>query len=117
MRNRFSILIITFFAFSCSWSKADTIRHGAFTSLMIVDYAQTMKIADNPNDYHEHNPILGKHPSQAEVTAYFLTSYALVTALAVVLPTEIRPYLQYGAIGVEAAAVGNNLSIGLGFGF
>jgi hypothetical protein len=84
---------------------------------MAIDYAQTMKISDNPNDYHEHNPIIGRHPGREAVTIYFLTSYVLVTSLAVVLPTEIRPYLQYGAIGVEAVAVGNNLSIGLGFGF
>jgi hypothetical protein len=110
-------LCFFFLVNGCGWSKADIYRHGAFTALMAIDYAQTMKIADNPNDYHERNPILGNNPSRAEVTAYFLTSYAIVTALAVVLPTEIRPYLQYGAIGVEAVTVGNNLSIGLGFGF
>jgi hypothetical protein len=84
---------------------------------MAIDYMQTIKIADNTENYHENNPILGRYPSRTEVTTYFLTSYMIVTALAVVLPTEIRPYLQYGAIGVEAAAVGKNLSVGLGFGF
>lgn len=79
--------------------------------------AQTLRIADNPDDYHEHNPILGNHPSKSEVLAYFGVSYFVVTTAAIFLPPEIRPYLQYAVIGISAAAVGNNLSIGLGFGF
>jgi hypothetical protein len=76
-----------------------------------------MKIARNPNDYHEHNPILGSHPSEGAVTAYFLGSFLLTTGAAMALPEPYREYFQYGVIAVEGAAVANNFSIGLGFGF
>ncbi len=99
------------------WTRQDTYRHAALTTLMSVDYLQTMKIARNPDDYHEHNPILGKHPSEEEVTTYFISAYLLTTAAAIALPEPYREYFQYGVIGIEGVAVGNNLSIGLGFGF
>lgn len=98
------------------WTASDSYRHLAFTGLMVADYLQTMEIARNPDRYYERNPILGNHPSEGEVTAYFIGSYALVTAAAWALPEPYRDALQYVAIGVEAGAVANNFSIGLRFG-
>jgi len=99
------------------WSREDTYRQVAVTSLMMVDYFQTMEIARNPDKYHENNPILGEHPSEAEVTAYFLMSYAVTSGISIMLPDNFRPWWQYLIIGVEGGAVANNFSIGLGFGF
>ncbi len=99
------------------WTRGDTYRHAALTGLMAADYLQTLQIARNPDDYHECNPILGEHPSPEKVTAYFLSSYAIITAASYALPADVRPWLQYAVIGVEAGAVANNLSIGLTFGF
>ena len=87
------------------------------TTLFVADYLQTNEIADNPDKWHERNPMLGEHPDQKEVAVYFATSYAIVTAAAVLLNDPWREYWQYAVIGVEAAAVGNNLYIGLGLGF
>lgn len=98
------------------WTAGDTYRHATFTGLMMADYLQTLEISRNPDKYYERNPILGNHPSQGEVTAYFAGSYALVTGAAMVLPAPYRDALQYVAIGVEAGAVANNFSIGLRFG-
>ncbi len=51
------VVLIVFALFGCSWSNVDLVRHGAVTALMAIDYAQTMRIADNPDRWHEHNPI------------------------------------------------------------
>ena len=110
-------LISCFCVFGCSWSNADIARHAAFTGLMAIDMAQTLRIADNPDRWHEYNPILGDHPSKAEVCIYFATSYVMVTAGAAILDPPYRAMFQYLAIGVQAASVGNNYAIGLGFGF
>ena len=98
------------------WTAGDSYRHATFTGLMLADYLQTIEISRNPDRYYERNPILGNHPSEAEVTAYFIGSYALVSAAAVALPPPYRDCLQYLAIGVEAGAVASNFSIGLRFG-
>jgi len=108
--------IIAFSCAACSWSKADVTRHAALTGLMAIDMAQTLRIADDPK-WHEHNPILGDHPSRADVCIYFATSYAVVTAATAMLDTPYRAWLQSLAIGVQAVSVGNNYAIGLGFGF
>jgi hypothetical protein len=101
----------------CStWTRHDTIRQASFTALMAVDYAQTLRIADNPERWHEHNPIMGSHPSSRDVTLYFMGSYAVSTAVAMLLPPPYRAWWQYSAITVEAACVGNNYTIGLGWG-
>ena len=100
-----------------AWTRADTYRHAVLTTVMAVDYAQTMRIARNPDNYNEHNPILGKHPSELEVTGYFAAAYALSTVVATALPIPYRGYFQYIVIGIESVAVANNLSIGLGVGF
>lgn len=100
-----------------NWSKEDTYRQVAVTSLMAIDYMQTMEIARDPDNYHENNPILGNHPSEAEVTAYFLMSYAVTSGISLALPDNLRPWWQYLIIGIEGGATANNFSIGLGFGF
>ena len=99
------------------WTRDDTYRHAALTGLMAVDYAQTMKIAREPEKYWERNPILGKHPSEADVTMYFASAYAIKTGVAMALPPEYRKWWQYSMIAASAGCVGWNLSIGLGIGF
>lgn len=113
------VLIALLFSSGCAysqWTQEDTYRHAALTALTVVDYSQTMKIAREPERYHEHNPLLGSHPSAARVTAHFIGAYALATAAAFALPAPYRKYFQYVAIGVETGCVANNFTIGLGFG-
>jgi len=114
------LFVMSFFGCAASrkdWSKEDTYRQVAVTSLMAIDYMQTMEIARDPEKYHENNPILGEHPSEAEVTAYFLMSYAVTSGISLMLPDNFRPWWQYLIIGIEGGATANNFSIGLGFGF
>jgi hypothetical protein len=78
--------------------------------LMSVDYAQTMQIARNPNEYHEMNPILGKHPSPIKTTLYF-ASAAVVTYE--INQTKYGKYHTYFMVGMESAVVAHNFKIGL----
>ncbi len=43
-----------------------------FNVLQGIDMLQTLEIANN-DDYYEKNKILGKHPSEAHVVAYFIS--------------------------------------------
>lgn len=99
------------------WSKADTYRQSGVALMLTVDWAQTRKIAQNPDKYSEMNPVLGSHPSTGEVDAYFLTCAVAHTTVAMALPPKYREWWQYVFIGVQAVAVANNVSIGLGVGF
>jgi hypothetical protein len=99
------------------WTTADTYRQAGMLSLTMIDWAQTRKIAQNPDKYYENNPVLGKHPSTERVDMYFPICMAAHTAVAMALPTKYRKWWQYVFIGVEAGMVANNLSIGLGMGF
>ena len=100
-----------------TWTREDTYRQAAFTVLDVIDYSQTMNIAREPDKYKERNPFLGKHPSEAWVTGWFIGTYAVNTAIAMALPPEYRKWFQYISIGAEAGCVASNISIGLGFGF
>ena len=44
----------------------------AFNILQGIDMLQTLEIANNDN-YYEKNKILGRHPSEAQVIAYFIS--------------------------------------------
>lgn len=120
MRKLINLAILSLIVSGCTysqWTREDTYRQAAVTAVMTVDYMQTMKIAREPDKYHERNAILGKHPSELQVTGYFIGAYALTTLTAMALPEPYREYFQYVVIGVEGACVANNLSIGLGIGF
>ena len=111
------VFICLIFCGCSTWSRHDTYRHAALTAAFAVDYAQTMKVAREPENFSENNPILGDHPSEQEVTLYFATTYALTTATAMLLPPEYRKWFQYIIIGGQTAVIANNLHAGLGFGF
>lgn len=100
------------------WTRADTGRHAAFTVLWAADFAQTIRIADDPDRYHEKwNPFMGEHPSRRDVAVNFAVGYLGFTAVAAALPSPWREWWQYGGITVEASCVANNYMIGLGLGF
>lgn len=99
------------------WTKEDTYRQAAVVAVSAVDWMQTRKIARNPERYYELNPILGRHPSEAEVDLYFAASIAAHTAVSMALPPDWREVWQYLSIGFEYSVVAHNFSIGLGFGF
>src|SRR6185295_8693501 len=83
-----------------------------------VDWAQTRRIAKNPQQFHETNPILGRHPSVGLVNNYFAAAALGHALLADKLPPDLAKIFQYGTIGFEAAEVGRNkFKFGIGMSF
>ncbi len=99
------------------WSKQDIALEAAGFALRMIDMGQTLQIARNPERYHEHNPILGKHPSKEEVIAYFAAASLAHVAVTHYLPAKCRPWFQGISIGISGVCIMNNLSIGLKIGW
>jgi hypothetical protein len=113
------LIVASLFLSGCAnggWSTADTYRQAGFLALTGIDWMQTRKIANNPDEYHENNPVIGSHPSTSEVDAYFAAGVVAHTAAAMAMPPKYRVWWQYVWIGVEAGFVASNFSIGLGVG-
>lgn len=104
------------FAFD-EWTKEDTYREVAWQTLNLIDWKQTLIIANNPDHYKEINPIIGEHPSRGKVNTYMAVGAVSHLAMSYVLPKEYRVIFQYFTIGTSAYCVGNNISIGLQLGF
>lgn len=88
----------------------------AMTALYLVDYGQTRDIKNHVG-YYETNPLLGKHPSDVRIRNYFagvIVGSAVVTYL---LPSNLRPYWQWGNIIVQVGVTAHNHNIGLGVKF
>lgn len=83
---------------------------------LYLDYLQTVDIKNHPGMF-EKNVILGLHPKDNRVTAYFLLAGAGHYAVTRALPTEYRAPWQYTWIALEAATIINNKKIGLSFNF
>lgn len=86
---------------------------GTFLFLDIIDWGQTLNIADNPDKYYEHNPILGDHPSRGEVNRYFVAGMITTTLIYKLLPEKYADLYIKGMIGMEVYYVGNNYHIGI----
>jgi len=51
------------YQFADEWNTQDTILEVIHTGLWLIDWHQTREIAKYPERWHEHNPILGHHPT------------------------------------------------------
>ncbi|MGZ3159365.1 MAG: hypothetical protein ACXU7H_09790, partial [Burkholderiaceae bacterium] len=60
-----------------------------------LDAAQTFDIKNHP-DLYEKNPLLGRHPSDLKIGAYFIGAGFAHNAITKELPTEYRATWQYG---------------------
>lgn len=108
------------------FSNKDLTWQAASTFVTVLDWGTTLDIVDRPEEYHETNWYLGEHPSRGKVNKYFAISIAVNWGIAWALPTDVgvfhkrvnpRRLFQYVWVGVETAAVANNLAIGLRFNF
>lgn len=98
------------------WTKQDVALEATYILLHALDWGQTRQIARAPDRYYEAlNPLLGRHPSQGRVDAYFALSTIAHAGITHLLPAKYRPYWQGVTIGISGYCVGLNLSIGLGF--
>lgn len=98
------------------WLGEDTARQAAVMLLFAADWTQTRQIAANPDRYRELNPLLGPHPTRAQVDAHFASVVVGHAVIAYLLPHEWRAAWQWITIGVESATVYHNYRIGLRIG-
>lgn len=87
------ILIIILVASPCyafdNWNAEEKIAQGVAIGLSIIDWGQTLYIADNPDKYYEkQNFLMTKHPSRGSVNLYFGISIIAKTALVHILPRD-----------------------------
>ena len=85
----------------------------AWTALHIIDWSQTIRIANEPENFCEKNPILGEHPSVGRVNAFMGLTLGLHWLVATQLPPVPRRIFQIVTIGLKADAVHNNIQVGI----
>ena len=111
------ILLICFFSTSAyaadKWDKTDYSLLTAMIIVDVLDWQQTRYIANHPGEYREHNLILGNHPSQGEVDAYFALASTGQVLIAHYLPSKYRKLWLGLWIGIEGSYVASNSSIGI----
>ena len=94
------------------WTTEEKVWGAATTTLLLMDYGTTRNIAHRPTEYREMNPLLGQHPSIAQVNLHFLVAIPAVLLTANYFP-EYRREILMVVSAVELVAVSNNLRIGL----
>ncbi len=86
------------------------------TALIVADWSQALRIADNPGRWAEANPLIGRHPSEGRVNT-METLYLAWNGAALLLPKTPRRIWYVAVTLVEVVAVAHNLSIGIAIGF
>jgi hypothetical protein len=85
-------------------------------STLLLDAAQTLDIKNHP-DLYETNPLLGRHPSDGKIAAYFIGAGFAHNAITKKLPTEYRAAWQYGWAALEIVTIVRNRQLNLRFNF
>jgi len=99
------------------WSRNDTGREAVYTLVHVIDWGQTLDIAKNPDKYHEHNIILGRHPSVGGVNRYMTALSLAHLGISMALPSEYRAGWQWITIIVTVGIIGHNHHVGLRINF
>lgn len=87
----------------------------AASALLAADWLQTRYIARHPDQFFEHNPLLGRHPSIGRVNTHFLGAFLLGYTLTQWGYCNRSCYSVF--IALEGANVARNFSIGIKFEF
>jgi len=99
---------------SREWTDQERVMGWSLLALNAIDFKQTSYAMGH--NYHETNPMIGSHPSNAKLAALFLatsiTGYYVLDYF-----DDHRTTLLYIGLGVKAAIVGNHIGIGLKLGF
>ena len=87
----FLVILLVFVPLNADadWSEADTAREVVYLGFHIVDWGQTLDIADHPDRWHENNPFLGSHPSRGEVNRWFIIGGLLHPVVSYLLPRPL----------------------------
>jgi hypothetical protein len=113
----FVLLSSVVHAESQEWTTDEKLWGATAGVLLLGDWATTNNMTHRYNEnYHENNPLLGKHPTSNTVNLYFLLAAPTVYLLSDQVPEYRKEILQAVSM-VELIMVGNNLRIGLHFQF
>lgn len=110
------MLLASFQAFAGDdWSEDDTAREIIWQTINVVDWGQTLDIADKCRtmNIHERNPLLRRCPTFSEVNKHFIAGALLHFGASYVVPVKYRPGFQWMTIGFGVNVVGNNVHLGL----
>lgn len=123
----FIILLMTTPAIAADkWTTQDYVLEATWESLHIIDYGQSLNIANSPSRYWEINPLLGSHPSKENVHLFMISTAILHPIISHFLPRHFeilgfdihpRTSFQSISIGISSGLVAYNYSIGLQLAF
>ncbi|HEV8399565.1 MAG TPA: hypothetical protein VGQ18_06960 [Gemmatimonadales bacterium] len=89
-----------------SWRPSDVAVAGGFTAALLMDAAQTRRLARTGwRDWRESNPILGPRPSVRRVNTYTAVVGLSVLGAAALAPKRVRPWVLGIAFVVEASTL------------
>ena len=98
------------------WTTEQKALGWTWGALQMVDYMQTIHISNNPDRFIEvgSEKWIGEHPSNSEVTQYFVVSTAFKLTVMHYLPSQWRTRFQYLNIGYTGSTVYHNERLGIG---
>lgn len=99
-----------------SSARADTLET-AFDVVWTADMLQTLDIRHHSATLHETNLILGRHPSEGAIVAYFAAGALVHYEVSHLLPVKLQRPWEYVTIGYEVGQVAVNYHLGLRFAF
>jgi len=114
------ILVVCSLLFSLSvssenrpWTAEERAWGWAAGAMLVGDWLTTRNMTQRYNEgYYERNPVLGSHPTTAQVNRHFAIAVPVVFLVADNWQSQRKHWLM-GVTIIEAAMVANNLSIGL----
>ena len=99
------------------WTEEEKIWGATAAVFTMTDWATTRNMTKRYNEnYHELNPLLGTHPTTAQVNQYFAITVPVMYLIADNLD-QYRSLFLMGLTGIELAVSANNLRIGLHLNF
>lgn len=101
------LLLIPTICLADKWTYSDTAIQSLYSGLQIADWNQTLQIKGR-DDLKEANKILGEHPSDDQVNAYFTIAILGHYYIANKLNQPYRAYWQMFWISPQFATIENN---------
>lgn len=99
------------------WTTQNTLLEATGQGLYLIDFSQTLQIANQSEKYYERNPLLGSHPPRETIYLYFGLGAIVHFTVSYFLPEPYRTAWQTSTIILQLPVVGHNFQIGLGFKF
>ena len=106
-------VVILLLSGCATWLVEDKQRQGIWYGLHAIDCNQTLKIARNPDEYSEANPLLSKHPSKGEVMTACVLGGIIHPLIVHHMSPKNRRFTQNVSIGLVGTAVVWNAHLGL----